>query len=173
MDLNETQLCMNLPQFTSNELLVKLTEYVERCIQKKHQAELLRTLLDGIDEIQSHNQLYSYELTIIMITFSLLIVLGALGSLIVIYAALRRRQMRTPQNLFILNLAISDFILCVFTQPFNLLRALNSHYDWRLGLVMCKIVSMGQATSIFVSTINIIAIALDRLQVCYFVWSNH
>lgn len=157
--------CDTLPQFTANDLFVKLSEYIERCIHKQDQNDLLRTLLNETDEIQTQNQLRKNELVIVIAVFATLITFGACGSMVVMYAAVRRPQMRTPHNLFILNLAVSDFVLCVFTQPFNLLRVLNSHYDWRLGQAMCKIVSMGQATSIFVSTFSIIAIALDRLQV--------
>jgi len=71
--------------------------------------------------------------------------------------------MRTPRNIFIINLAISDLTLCLFTQPFNLLKVLMP--AWRLGRFMCKFVPMCSGANVFVSTISITAIALDRFQV--------
>ena len=71
--------------------------------------------------------------------------------------------MLTPRNIFIINLAISDLTLCVFTQPLNLYLLMTNH--WALGSFMCKFVTMAQGTNLFVSTISITAIALDRFQV--------
>ena len=73
--------------------------------------------------------------------------------------------MRTPRNIFIINLAISDLTLCLFTQPFNLMKVCMS--TWTLGDFMCKFVPMLSGTNVFVSTISITAIALDRFQVGY------
>ncbi|CAD5113156.1 DgyrCDS2347 [Dimorphilus gyrociliatus] len=60
------------------------------------------------------------------------------------------------------NLAISDLSLCVITQPFNLLMIHKS--SWPLGATMCKLVPMFAGTNVFVSTMSIAAIALDRFQ---------
>lgn len=69
----------------------------------------------------------------------------------------------SPRNLFIVNLAGSDLLLCVFTMPFSFIEI--SMKMWQMGLVPCKLVAGLQATSIFVSTISITAIALDRYKV--------
>lgn len=100
---------------------------------------------------------------IIIVAFSVLIMFGALGNGLVCYVVFRNTQMRTPRNIFIINLAISDLTLCLFTQPLNLYRLLNS--QWHLGAFMCKFSAMLQGTNVFVSTISITAIALDRFQV--------
>ncbi|KAH9492744.1 hypothetical protein Btru_026229 [Bulinus truncatus] len=76
---------------------------------------------------------------------------------------IRNASMRTPRNIFIINLAISDFTLCMFTQPLNMYLLL--YKQWSLGQFMCKFVTMAQGTNLFVSTISITAIALDRFQV--------
>lgn len=77
----------------------------------------------------------------------------------------RKPQMRTARNLFILNLAISDLLLCLVTMPLTLVEILSKY--WPLGRqpIVCKMIGTLQATSIFVSTISITAIALDRYQV--------
>ncbi|ESN99278.1 hypothetical protein HELRODRAFT_67040 [Helobdella robusta] len=94
--------------------------------------------------------------------YLMLILFGAFGNGLVCYVVLANCHMRTPRNLLILNLATSDLILCVFTQPFNLLKA--STKTWRLGAVMCKLVPMTAGTNVFVSTFSITAIALDRFR---------
>ena len=100
---------------------------------------------------------------IITTIFSLMIIFGALGNGLVCFVVFRNAHMRTPRNVFIINLAISDLTLCLFTQPLNLYKLLNT--QWHLGSFMCKFSAMLQGTNVFVSTISITAIALDRFQV--------
>ncbi|ESO96932.1 hypothetical protein LOTGIDRAFT_115283 [Lottia gigantea] len=100
---------------------------------------------------------------IIIVCFTIMITFGAAGNGLVCYVVARNSQMRTPRNIFIINLAISDFTLCLFTQPLNLYKLLQ--YHWTLGSFMCKFATMFQGTNVFVSTISITAIALDRFQV--------
>lgn len=73
--------------------------------------------------------------------------------------------MQTPRNMFIVNLAISDLLLCTVTMPLTLMEILAKF--WPLGdhAFVCKMIGPLQATSIFVSSISITAIALDRYQV--------
>lgn len=111
------------------------------------------------------NRLSSYVLYPLLFLYCTMIIFGACGSGLVIYVVVMNRQMRTPRNVFITNLAISDLTLCLFTQPFNVLRLLYIHQEWVLGDFMCKLSAMFQGTNIFVSTISITAIALDRFQV--------
>lgn len=100
---------------------------------------------------------------VITTIFSLMIIFGALGNGLVCFVVFRNAHMRTPRNIFIINLAISDLTLCLFTQPLNLYKLLNT--QWQLGAFMCKFSAMLQGTNVFVSTISITAIALDRFQV--------
>lgn len=99
----------------------------------------------------------------LIIAFAVLIAFGALGNGLVCFVVARNPAMRTPRNIFIINLAISDLTLCLFTQPFNLMKV--SMPMWTLGNFMCKFVPMFAGTNVFVSTISITAIALDRFQV--------
>ncbi|KAK9731276.1 7 transmembrane receptor (rhodopsin family) [Popillia japonica] len=105
----------------------------------------------------------AYSLLIFM--YSLLILTGASGNSLVIISVVRKPAMRTPRNMFILNLAVSDFLLCTVTMPLTLMEILTKY--WPLGnyLILCKMKNALQATSIFVTTITIAAIALDRYRV--------
>ena len=99
----------------------------------------------------------------LIVAFAVLILFGATGNGLVCYVVAKNPSMRTPRNIFIINLAISDLSLCLFTQPFNLMKV--SMPRWNLGEFMCKFVPMFAGTNVFVSTISITAIALDRFQV--------
>uniref|UniRef100_A0A095CDQ9 Neuropeptide F receptor n=1 Tax=Schistosoma haematobium TaxID=6185 RepID=A0A095CDQ9_SCHHA len=156
--------CSNVPPLTSSGYLEAMIQYVKYCVDGNHNEEMLQILTIELTELNLHNLLKLNELIILICIYTTMILFGSCGSLLVVYTVIRKPKMRTPRNLFIVNLAISDLILCLFTQPFNLLRILYWHYDWKLGQIMCKSVAMGQAANIFVSTISIIAIALDRLQ---------
>lgn len=67
--------------------------------------------------------------------------------------------------MFIANLAVSDALVCCVGTPLTLMELLTKHWplpDWPS---LCKACGAIQAISIFVSTISITAIALDRYQV--------
>ncbi|XP_076461506.1 putative neuropeptide Y receptor 11 [Babylonia areolata] len=100
---------------------------------------------------------------LLILAFVIFITFGAMGNGLVCFVVARNPHMRTPRNIFIINLAISDLTLCVFTQPLNLYLLIKT--QWELGSFMCKFVTMFQGTNLFVSTISITAIALDRFQV--------
>ena len=98
--------------------------------------------------------------TVLVSVFICLILIGLFGNGLVTYVIVRNAHMRTPRNIFIFNLALSDLTVCLFTQPFNLLKILRT--SWQLGSFMCKFVAMSSGMNVFVSTISITAIALDR-----------
>ncbi|XP_055848163.1 neuropeptide F receptor isoform X2 [Episyrphus balteatus] len=102
---------------------------------------------------------------ILIVMYSVLIVFGAVGNILVVIAVVRKPMMRTARNLFILNLAISDLLLCLVTMPLTLMEILSKFWPFGTCAVLCKMIAMLQATSIFVSTISISAIAFDRYQV--------
>ncbi|XP_055337472.1 neuropeptide F receptor-like [Paramacrobiotus metropolitanus] len=90
-------------------------------------------------------------------------IIGALGNALVLFTIFSRPKMRIMRHVFIANLAASDFVLCSITTPLTLLEVLG-HPIGTLG-VMCKIVQALQATSVYVSTLSITAIALERYKV--------
>ncbi|XP_050304823.1 neuropeptide F receptor [Anthonomus grandis grandis] len=97
--------------------------------------------------------------------YCLLIVMGAVGNTLVIIAVFRKPTMRTPRNMFIVNLAVADLLLCTVTMPLTLMEILTKYFPLGNNLFVCKTIGILQATSTYVSTISITAIALDRYQV--------
>ncbi|XP_065155464.1 neuropeptide F receptor isoform X2 [Atheta coriaria] len=102
---------------------------------------------------------------ILIALYTVIIVVGAMGNALVILSVVRKPAMRTPRNMFIVNLAISDMLLCTFTMPLTLMEILTVYFPLGNSELLCKLVGTMQATSTFVSTISIVAIALDRYQV--------
>lgn len=82
-----------------------------------------------------------------------------------ILSVVRKPAMRTPRNLFIVNLAVADLLLCTVTMPLTLMEILTKYFPLGNNIFICKLIGILQATSTYVSTITITAIALDRYQV--------
>lgn len=118
-----------------------------------------------IFELYSKNRQVSERTFYALIAaYSVLICVGVCGNILVVWVVLRKPAMRTARNLFILNLAISDLLLCLITMPLTLMEILTRYWPLGDNAFACKIIGTSQATSIFVSTFSITAIALDRYQ---------
>ncbi|CAF1060662.1 unnamed protein product [Brachionus calyciflorus] len=121
---------------------------------------VFNTMLEESNIDESNSKLTEGEEKFIVIIFLLVIILGFFGNFLVVWTVLVNKHMRTSNNLFILNLAISDLTLCVFSIPFNVYKTLR--HTWEFGEFLCKFAPFFQATNVFVSTMSITAIALDR-----------
>ena len=62
--------------------------------------------------------------------YASMIIVGAAGNLLVILVVVRNRAMRTPRNVYIVNLAISDLMLCLITMPLSLVEIL--YMTWQV-----------------------------------------
>ena len=62
--------------------------------------------------------------------YALMILFGASGNLLVILVVIRNRAMRTARNVFIVNLAVSDLMLCLITMPLTLVEIL--YQTWQV-----------------------------------------
>ncbi|XP_019571683.2 melanopsin isoform X2 [Rhinolophus sinicus] len=85
---------------------------------------------------------------------------GMLGNLTVIYTFCRSRGLRTPANMFIINLAVSDFLMS-FTQA-PVVFASSIYKRWLFGEAGCEFYGFCGALFGITSMITLTAIALDR-----------
>ncbi|MCL4148612.1 UNVERIFIED_CONTAM: hypothetical protein GTU68_048937 [Idotea baltica] len=101
----------------------------------------------------------------IISAYLVLFSIGFFGNSLVVSTFLKSQTLRTARNIFIVNLAVSDLLLCCVTIPLTLVEIFTIR--WPLGDVpfTCKIWGMLQGMPIFVSSISIVAIALDRNRV--------
>lgn len=115
---------------------------------------------------ESSDQLYWFgpavEVPMILL-YAVIIVFGCFANGLICYAIVNKKKLRTVRNIFIMNLAVSDMIMCVFCVPFTLVKLLLK--NWPLGGILCRTVPWLQAVNVLASTMTITAITLDRYQV--------
>ncbi|XP_018896634.1 prolactin-releasing peptide receptor isoform X2 [Bemisia tabaci] len=97
---------------------------------------------------------------IFYLVYITIFVLGVFGNVLVCFVVARNKAMHTVTNLFITNLALSDILLCVLAVPFTPLYSFVGR--WVFGQALCHLVSYAQGTSVYVSTLTLTAIAIDR-----------
>lgn len=103
----------------------------------------------------------------IVVAYGVLFVIGLVSNGLVCFVVFRQcgkknvpSQGPSPRNLYIVNLAFADIIMCVVCMPFTLWALMSRRWTW--GLIMCKTVPAAQGANITVSACTITAIALDR-----------
>ncbi|KAJ9601433.1 hypothetical protein L9F63_000400 [Diploptera punctata] len=94
------------------------------------------------------------------ILYTTIFILGVFGNVLVCYVVGRNRAMQTVTNFFITNLALSDILLCVLAVPFTPLYTFLG--QWIFGGVLCRLVSCAQGISVYISTLTLTSIAIDR-----------
>ncbi|XP_026165147.1 melanopsin-A [Mastacembelus armatus] len=85
---------------------------------------------------------------------------GLVGNLLVIYAFSRSRSLRTPSNMFIINLAITDLLMCVTQTPTFFVTSM--HKRWIFGEKACELYAFCGALFGICSMITLTVIAVDR-----------
>ncbi|XP_010210598.1 PREDICTED: melanopsin [Tinamus guttatus] len=85
---------------------------------------------------------------------------GTLGNFLVIYTFCRSRSLQTPANIFIVNLAISDFLMSITQSPIFFTNCL--HKRWIFGEKGCELYAFCGALFGITSMITLTVIALDR-----------
>ncbi|XP_033881642.1 melanopsin-A isoform X2 [Acipenser ruthenus] len=85
---------------------------------------------------------------------------GMLGNFLVIYAFSRCKSLRTPANMFIINLAITDFLMSVTQAPIFFTTSL--HKRWIFGEKGCELYAFCGALFGICSMITLMVIAIDR-----------
>ncbi|GFQ92475.1 tachykinin-like peptides receptor 86C [Trichonephila clavata] len=101
-----------------------------------------------------------YQQLLWTLLFAVMILVAIVGNLIVIWIILAHRRMRTVTNLFLLNLAIADFLLASGNATFNFIFMLNSH--WPFGGTFCVISNFLASLTVSTSVFTILAMSLDR-----------
>ncbi|XP_047736884.1 cholecystokinin receptor type A-like [Hyalella azteca] len=96
----------------------------------------------------------------LLTSYSLILVLSVLGNLLVLVTLLLHRRMRTPTNILLLNLSISDLLLIVVCAPFTLTGSLLR--DFIFGRFACHVIPYLQAVSVSVSAWTLVAISHER-----------
>ncbi|GFT12372.1 neuropeptide F receptor [Nephila pilipes] len=116
-----------------------------------------------INESLSDHVFEGSRKTAILSGYVILVLAGVCTNLIVSAVIVSNSRLRVARNLFIVNLSISDLMLCIFCMPFTLVELLTR--TWSLGSFLCRGVPFVQGVTIFLSSATVSAIAIDRQQV--------
>ncbi|KAM6132766.1 melanopsin-like isoform 2-T2 [Pterocles gutturalis] len=86
--------------------------------------------------------------------------IGVIGNLLVLYAFYSNKKLRTPQNYFIMNLAVSDLLMSASQAPMCFVNSL--HREWILGDIGCDLYAFCGALFGITSMMTLLAISVDR-----------
>lgn len=121
----------------------------------------------GLSDFAAHGQddqcRMSSALTACLIAwYGVTMVLGLVGNVGLICIITRRKEKVNVTGIFICNLSFSDILVCVFCLPFTVVYTLMDH--WVFGSLLCRLVPFIQCTSVTVSVLSLVFIALERHQ---------
>nr|XP_055032865.1 inactive ubiquitin carboxyl-terminal hydrolase 54 isoform X4 [Misgurnus anguillicaudatus] len=85
---------------------------------------------------------------------------GMVGNFLVMYAFCKSRSLRTPANMFIINLAVTDFLMCATQTPTFFTTSM--HKRWIFGEKACELYAFCGALFGICSMITLMIIAVDR-----------
>ncbi|KAJ8261478.1 hypothetical protein COCON_G00172010 [Conger conger] len=97
-----------------------------------------------------------------IVAFFVLVIgtVGVGGNALVMYAFSSNRKLRNPANYFIMNLAVSDFLMSATQSPVFFINCL--YREWVFGELGCKLYAFCGALFGITSMINLLAISIDR-----------
>ncbi|XP_062069896.1 neuropeptide Y receptor type 4 [Lepus europaeus] len=105
----------------------------------------------------------SVDPTALLITsYGLETVVGVLGNLCLLWMSLRQKDKTNVTNVLIANLAFSDFLMCLLCQPLTVVYTIMDY--WIFGEALCKMSAFTQCTSVTVSILSLVLVALERHQ---------
>ena len=104
---------------------------------------------------------------------SILIVLSVIGNSLVVVSALCNRKLRKYTHILILNLAVSDLLISMFSLTFRLLRLMTSLKLINVPLIktdlFCKYTTCATMTLFAVANFNLLLLTFDRFCAVNFV----
>ncbi|XP_025110290.1 orexin receptor type 2-like [Pomacea canaliculata] len=101
-----------------------------------------------------------------IVLYTITFIVGLVGNSLVCFAVWRNHNMRTVTNVFIVNLAVGDFMVILLCLPPTLVQDVSN--TWFMGAVMCKALLFLQNASVSVSVLTLSAIAVERwYAICY------
>uniref|UniRef100_A0A914CPM2 G-protein coupled receptors family 1 profile domain-containing protein n=1 Tax=Acrobeloides nanus TaxID=290746 RepID=A0A914CPM2_9BILA len=94
------------------------------------------------------------------LVYSILFVLGIFGNGSVVIAVAQNKRLRSARNIFLLNLILTDLLLCLTGIPVTSWYTLEK--NWIFGTLMCRLMPLSNSCAVFVTSWSLAAIALDK-----------
>ncbi|KAH7730747.1 Protein NPR-5 b [Aphelenchoides avenae] len=92
--------------------------------------------------------------------YGALLVLGLIGNGGVLLAVAQNKRLRSARNIFLLNLILTDLLLCLTGIPVTPWYALSK--EWVFGSLMCRLMPLSNSCAVFVTSWSLTAIAIDK-----------
>ncbi len=100
-------------------------------------------------------------LVLLSVLFSVVGIIGIVGNFLVMYVIVSDRKMRhSVTNLFVLNLALADFLIMICGIPDLAQFMINR--GWLLGETICKVDRYILVLSLYVSIMSLVAVCVER-----------
>lgn len=87
-------------------------------------------------------------------------ILGFMGNTSVIIKVVTNRKLQSARNIFLLNLMLSDLLLCFTSLPVQLVSVMLKR--WIFGDVLCSLMYMCPPMSVIITSFSLAAIAIDK-----------
>ncbi|XP_032745430.1 probable G-protein coupled receptor 83 [Rattus rattus] len=100
---------------------------------------------------------------VLTFAYAVIIVISLFGNSLVCQVFVKHKETKKSTGLLIFNLAISDILIILLNSPFALARFLSG--QWVFGRIMCHVSRFAQYCSLHVSTLTLMAVAMDRHRV--------
>lgn len=95
----------------------------------------------------------------LLVTFCLM-VLGACGNALVFIAVWKDKSLRTIPNVFVVNLAMTDFLFCVAVLPLTSIAFMKG--EWKLGVHGCNLQGLMFGTVLNATLVTMTTISINR-----------
>ena len=100
-----------------------------------------------------------FECFLLIFAFVIFLI-GIVGNSLVVIVVAKNAHMRTITNIFIVNLAIGDFLVILICLPPSILQDVTE--NWWFGEIMCKLIIFVQYISVCVSVMTLASISYER-----------
>ncbi|CAD6189080.1 unnamed protein product [Caenorhabditis auriculariae] len=112
--------------------------------------------------LTNHSDITLQPVTIIIFVFlySLIIIVGVVGNMLVVISVCQHRALQSVRNVFIVSLSCSDIVVSLVSASVTPITAFSK--VWLFGVHLCHLLPLIQGTSLCFSTLTLTAIAIDR-----------
>ncbi|KAJ1060811.1 hypothetical protein K5549_020281, partial [Capra hircus] len=110
--------------------------------------------------IKNNHSAFFYFESSCRLPFLALLLLLIVSTVVLIVG--KQREVQNAINIMIVNLSLSDIIVCVMSIPFTIIYTLMDH--WIFRDFTCKVTSYVQSVSICASIFSLVLIAIERYQ---------
>ncbi|XP_073251540.1 QRFP-like peptide receptor [Porites lutea] len=102
--------------------------------------------------------------TVVKTAQGILIILNIMGNFLVCVIIVKEKDMRTPVNFLLMNLAIADMAVAVFFAPRYLFIHSITHPEGTAGLLLCKLLTSGNLAWVGAasSVVTLVSTAFER-----------